>query len=317
MKAIVFDDELRVVDNRPLPEIKSGWALIRIKMAGICRTDLEITKGYMNFQGILGHEFVGEVAACDIASWMGRRVVGEINAGCGRCPWCKQGIERHCPQRTTLGILKHDGCMAEYCVLPCANLYTVDQNIPDERAVMTELLAAACEILEQLSVDGTERVIVLGDGSLGILCAWVLATVTPHVTLVGHHRHKLEIARWGGIHTSLRAKGIDPDADIVVEATGTGGGIAQAMSLCRPRGTIVLKSTVAVQEDVNLAPVVINELNIIGSRCGVFRDALDIMRRFPDMPLQRLITDRYPLYKAGEAFDRARNRKTLKVILDI
>lgn len=317
MKALVFDDGLEYVEDRPRPEPKPGWALIRVQMAGVCKTDLEIMKGYMGFKGVLGHEFLGWVESCDDPSWVGRRVVGEINAACGRCEWCARGLGRHCPQRTTLGIVNHDGCMAEFCILPTENLHIVDQGISDERAILTEPLAAACEILEQLTLQGTERVIVLGDGRLGILCAWALATVTPTVTLVGHHPEKLDIGRWRGIETSLRGEGVSPGADIVVDATGSGGGIAQAMSLCRPRGLIVLKSTVALQGEINLAPLVINELTVVGSRCGRFSDALAMMRDFPDMPLERLLTERYPLHHAKEALARAQSGEALKVVLDV
>jgi alcohol dehydrogenase len=317
MRAVVFDDGLKYVPDYPLPDVRPGWGRIRVQQAGICKTDLEIMKGYMGFKGVLGHEFLGVVECCDDASRVGQRVVGEINAACGRCDWCARGLGRHCPERTTLGIVNHDGCMADYCVLPKANLCVVDPAISDERAILTEPLSAACEILEQLPLCGTERVVVLGDGRLGILCAWVLATVASDVTLVGHHPEKLEIARWRGIKTALNHGEVPPGADIVVEATGSGQGIAQAMSLCRPRGVIVLKSTVAIQGEINLAPIVINELTVVGSRCGRFRDGLTLMREFPDMPLERLITDRYPLHQVREAFARAQSGQALKVLLDL
>jgi alcohol dehydrogenase len=271
----------------------------------------------MGFKGVLGHEFVGLVEECAASEWIGKRVVGEINAACGHCDWCARSLGRHCPNRTTLGIANHDGCMAEYCQLPVANLLAVPESILDYRAVLTEPLSAACEILEQLPVRGDERVIVLGDGRLGLFCAWVLSTVVDNVTVVGHHAEKLEVAKWRNIKTALSEKEIEPGADIVVEATGSGAGIVSAMELCRPRGTIVLKSTVAVSGDVNLAPMVINELTILGSRCGRFADGLSIMRNYPDMPLNKLITARYPLDKVQEAFVRARQSDALKVLLEI
>jgi alcohol dehydrogenase len=317
MAAAVFDGKLEYVQDYPVAEIKPGWAKIKIELAGICKTDMEIMKGYMGFKGVLGHEFVGVVEACADPQWIGKRVVGEINAACGHCDWCARDLGRHCPNRTTLGIFNHDGCMAQYCQLPVANLLVIPEEISDERAVLTEPLAAACEILEQLPVSGKERVIVLGDGRLGILCAWVLSTAVEDVTVVGHHPEKLESAKWRGIQTTLNEKDLPPGADIVVEATGSGAGIVSAMSLCRPRGTIVLKSTVAISGDVNLAPVVINELNILGSRCGRFADALNIMRKYPDMPLSRLITARYPLEQVQEAFGRATQSDALKVLLEI
>lgn len=317
MQAVVFDKELRLVRNWPVPRIKPGWALVKTELAGICKTDLEIIKGYMGYQGVLGHEFLGHVESCDDPAWMGRRVVGEINAACGDCQWCARGLGRHCPARTTLGIVNQDGCMAEYCALPIENLQVVEPDISNEQAILTEPLAAACEILEQISLTGKERVVVLGDGRLGILCAWVLATVASDVTLAGHHQSKLETARWRGIKTSLRGDGIAPGADLVVDATGSGKGIAQAMELCRPRGIIVLKSTVALQGEINLAPLVIDELTVVGSRCGGFSDALDMMRAFPDMPLPRLITHRFPLDQAIQAFAAARSGQALKVVLAI
>lgn len=318
MAAAVFDGkELTYAKDHPQPELKSGWAKIRIKLAGICKTDLEIMKGYMGFKGVLGHEFVGLVEECAVSGWTGKRVVGEINAACGHCDWCARGLGRHCPNRTTLGIVNHDGCLAEYCQLPVANLLTVPENIPDDRAVLTEPLSAACEILEQLPVRGDERVIVLGDGRLGLLCAWVLSTAISDVTIVGHHAQKLAAASWRNIKTAFCEKDIGPGADIVVEATGSGAGLVSAMELCRPRGTIVLKSTVAVSGDVNLAPIVINEQTLLGSRCGRFADGLTIMRDFPDMPLDRLITARYPLKQVHEAFVRARRSDALKVVIDV
>jgi alcohol dehydrogenase len=316
MQAVVFDGKLKYVRDWPVPRVKPGWALIRVQLAGICKTDLEIIKGYLGFHGVLGHEFLGQVVECADPAWVGRRVVGEINAACGHCDWCAQGLGRHCPWRSTLGIGGLDGCMAAYCSLPVENLYRVDPGISDEQAILTEPLAAACEILEQLSLAGSERVIVLGDGRLGILCAWALATIATDVALVGHHREKLDIARWRGITTSLRGEGIAPGADIVVEASGHGRGIAQAMELCRPRGTIVLKSTVALQGEINLAPLVINELTVVGSRCGRFSDALAMMRAFPDMPLPALITHRYPLHQAMQAFAATRNGEALKIVLE-
>jgi len=317
MRAVVFDHDFRFVTDYPIPEIKPGWAKIKVRLAGICKTDMEIIKGYMGFKGVLGHEFVGIVDDCDHADWAGQRVVGEINAACGRCDWCARGLGRHCPNRTTLGIDHLDGCMAEYCLLPVANLFPVPPDISDERAVLVEPLSAACEILEQLPLTGTEKVIILGDGRLGILCAWVLATVAPDVTIVGRHPEKLALARWRGIQTSLKGEGITSGADIVVEATGSGQGLTTAMSLCRPRGTIVLKSTVAIQEDINLAPIVIHELTVLGSRCGKFSDGLNIMSNFPDMPLERLVSGRYPLEKAAAAFTLARGENALKVLLKI
>ena len=317
MRAIVFDQELRYGTDYPLPETKPGWARIKVRLAGICRTDLEIMKGYMGFTGIMGHEFVGIVDRCDDVSWVGRRVVGEINAACGNCAWCNRGLGRHCPNRTTLGIDRLDGCMADFCMLPTANLFEVPETISDERAVLTEPLSAACEILEQLPLSGTEQIVVLGDGRLGILCAWALATAACDVTIAGHHPEKLDLARWRHIKTVLHEEKIESGADIVIDATGSVQGIARAMSLCRPRGTIVLKSTIALQGDINLSPIVIHEQTVLGSRCGRFGDGMAMMRDFPDMPLEKLITGRYALRDAEKAFERAQQRDALKVLFDL
>lgn len=318
MRAAVFEKDLRYMTDYPVPEAKPGWARIKVSLAGICRTDTEIMKGYMGFRGVLGHEFVGRVESCGDASWLGQRVVGEINAACGHCSWCIQGLGRHCPNRTTLGIDRLDGCMAEFCILPIENLFRVPPDISDEHAVLTEPLAAACEILEQLPpLSGKEKIVVLGDGRLGILCAWVLSTVTADVTIVGHHRDKLDLARWQGIKTAREGEEVPSGADIVVEATGSGQGIVRAMSLCRPRGTIVLKSTIAIQGEVNLSPIVVHEQTILGSRCGRFGDGLKMMCDFQDMPLERLITGRYPLENVAEAFLQAQRRETLKILLEI
>ncbi len=315
MSAVVFDDTIRVVDDRPTPEARPGWARIHVRMAGICKTDMEIVKGYMGFKGVLGHEFVGDVEACDDAGWIGRRVVGEINAACGQCDWCADGKGRHCPHRTVLGILGLDGCMAEYCVLPAANLLEVPGEISDERAVMVEPLSAACAILEQTPVRGTEKAVVLGDGRLGILCAWVLASRLRDVTLVGRHPEKLALARWRHLTTALGSEGIGEKADMVVDATGSARGLSEAVSLCRPRGVIVLKTTVASHESVNLSQLVVDEITVKGSRCGRFSDGLEILASHPDMPLERMISSRRPLSEAPEAFNIAAGPGALKVLL--
>lgn len=317
MRAVILDDKLRFVKDYPAPEVRPGWALIRVRQAGICKTDMELMKGYMGFKGVLGHEFLGIVELCDNKNWIGRRVTGEINAACGHCNWCKKGLGRHCPDRTVLGILNHDGCMADYCTLPVANLIEIPGTVTDDRAILIEPLSAACEILEQVPLGGSEKIVVLGDGRLGILCSWALSTVVADVTLVGHHPEKLEIAGWRHLKTALDAANINPGVDVVVDATGSGSGINQAMSLCRPRGTIVLKSTVASQGELNLAPIVVNEITVIGSRCGRFKDGLQMIESYPDMPLERLLTARYPIEQAIAAFDRATQSDALKVLLEM
>ena len=317
MRAVVFDGALRVVDDYPVPDIRPGWARIHIKTAGICKTDMELMKGYMGFTGVLGHEFIGVVQACDQKDWIGKKVVGEINAACGHCEWCQKDLGRHCPARTTLGIFRHDGCMADYCILPECNLIEIPADVSDDRAVLVEPLSAACEIIEQLPMQGSERAVILGDGRLGILCAWVLSTVLSDVTIVGHHPEKLEIAKWRHIQTANDSANVRPGADIIVDATGSGSGLMEAIRLCRPRGVIVLKTTVAHQGNINLAPVVINEISIVGSRCGRFRDGIKVLQDFSDMPVERLITDRYPIAEAVSAFERATRQDALKVLLQI
>ena len=314
MKAVVFKDTLHFATNHPEPDVPPGWSRIRVTIAGICKTDLELVKGYLGFQGVLGHEFVGRVETSDGRN--ARRVVGDINASCGNCSWCESGLGRHCPNRTTLGIDRLGGCMAEFCTLPNANLYDVPDSLSDEHAVLVEPLSAACEILEQHPLAGSERVVVLGDGKLGIFCAWVLAGSCDDVVLVGKHPEKLAIAQWRNVRTVLATESIEGGADLVVEATGSEKGLARAIELCRPRGSICLKSTVAAKHQLNLAPVVINEQTLFGSRCGQFKDGLDWLARFPDAPLDRLIAARYPIERAEEAFRHAAS-SSLKVLLDV
>ncbi|MBM3494481.1 MAG: alcohol dehydrogenase, partial [Armatimonadetes bacterium] len=228
MRAIVYDGRLRVVGDHPEPSLRQGWAVIAVQLAGICRTDLEIVAGYMGFRGVLGHEFVGQVIACGESPWVGRRVVGEINASCGDCRTCASGMDRHCPSRTVLGILGLDGCLAERCALPVRNLHSVPAELSDAQAVFCEPLAAAYEMLEQIRIEPGDRCVVLGDGKLGILCAWVLATVSGDVTLMGRHPAKLDLARWGGVRCCAEVEDV-LQADVVVEATGTPGGIMRAL----------------------------------------------------------------------------------------
>ena len=317
MRAVIFDQKLEYNKKYPAPDIPDRWARIKVNLAGICQTDLELTKGYMGFNGVLGHEFVGIVDQCDDPTWIGKRVVGEINAACGQCEMCDRGLGRHCPNRSTLGILNLDGCMADYCVLPMANLHQVPDEIPDERAVFTEPLSAACEILEQLKPARCKSAIVLGDGRLGILCAWVLSTILSDVTLIGHHAEKLKLAEWRNIKTARSIRKIKKGANIVVEVTGSPEGIKQALEVCEPRGHIVLKSTLAETGRLDLNSLVINEQTIVGSRCGQFKDGLRMLQTYPDLPVERLITDRFPIERALEAFKRASNPDALKVLLEI
>lgn len=321
MRAVLFDGAIKYLTDHPVPEIPPDWSLIRVLHAGICKTDLEIAKGYMGFKGIPGHEFVGVIQQSGNTGFVGKRVVGEINAPCGTCVWCKNGLGRHCPDRKVLGIQGLDGCIADYCVLPDSNLHEVPPEISGDRAVFTEPLSAACEILEQLPIKGTEQVVVLGDGRLGILCAWVLLTSVSDITLIGRHAEKLEMAEWRHLKTVLNVAGRDPGkdakADIVVDATGAGSGMKDALSICRPRGTVVLKTTLASPAAINLSPMVINEITVVGSRCGRFEDGLQMLAAYPDMPLERLITDRYQIEHAEEAFHRSARPDAMKVLIEM
>lgn len=302
--------------DRPQPTPNAGEALVRVAMAGICNTDLELTRGYMSFSGVLGHELYGVVESAPDARLVGRRVAGEINLACGACALCAQGLGRHCPKRSVLGILGKDGCFAEYVTLPVANLQLVPDRIPDELACFIEPTAAACEILEQVQVRARDRVAVLGDGKLGLLCAQLLLTTSCKLTLIGKHDKKLALARARGIETRA-ADGVEPRSfDIVIEATGSPEGMALATSLVRPRGTIVLKSTYHGTLSIDLAPFVIDELTIVGSRCGPFAPAIAALASGEIDP-RPMIDAVVPLSNAAEAIETAAKPGVLKVLLDM
>ncbi len=315
MRALVCNDGLRFAQAYPDPAPPPGEALIRTRLAGICNTDLELVAGYMAFHGVLGHEFVGEVIAASDAAWLGRRVVGDINAACYTCPTCLAGRHTHCPHRTTLGIFRRDGVLADHFCLPMANLYPVPAAVPDDAAVFTEPLAAACEILEQVSLHPTDRVVVLGDGKLGLLVAAVLRLTGADLTLVGRHPDKLAIARAWSVDVSL-ASGPLPDraADVVVECTGAPAGFAEARRLLRPRGTLVLKSTYHGDLTLDMSGLVVDEITIIGSRCGPFAPALRLLECGLVDP-RPLITATYGLDDAEAAMAHAARPGVLKVLV--
>jgi threonine dehydrogenase-like Zn-dependent dehydrogenase len=317
MRALVFDKTLRLVDDHPRPEPRPGEALVRVSLAGICNTDMEITKGYQEFRGVPGHEFVGVVESVADAhtDLLGKRVVGEINIGCGVCEYCQSGLGNHCPRRTVLGIIKRDGAMAEYLTLPIGNLHEVPDRVPDEEAVFTEPLAAAFEILEQVEISPDHSILVMGDGKLGILCALALRLTGADVTLLGKHENKLKIAGDQGVKTLKLGDMGGDEYDMVVEATGSAGGFETALTLVRPRGAIVLKSTVAESREMNLAPVVINEITLIGSRCGPFETALQALAE-KKIDVTPLITETFSIGEAEQAFEKARERDSLKVLID-
>lgn len=319
MKAVIFDEELKLVNDYKKPEPQNGEALVKVSMAGICNTDYEITKGYMGYKGILGHEFVGVVEEIngEDKSLLGKRVVGEINNGCGECEWCHNGLERHCFNRETLGIWKKDGCMAEYLTWPLKNLLEVPENVSDEQAVFVEPLAAGLEILEQLHIQPIQKVILLGDGKLGLTTALALNASNIDVLLVGKHQNKLDIAKAQGVKTKLLADlEIKKEWDFVIEATGSISGFETALALTKPRGTLVLKSTVAASKEFNLAPVVIDEIRVQGSRCGQFLPALKLLAS-EKIDFSPLISGVYSLEQSMEAFDKNKEKDVLKVLIKI
>ncbi len=317
MKAVVFDRRLRFAADARQPIPKPGEALIRIQMAGICNTDLELIKGYMAFSGIPGHEFIGRVEEASGASseWVGKRVVGEINCGCGTCRFCRRNLARHCRDRTVVGISGRSGCFAEFMTLPMENLYVVPDRLSDEEAVFCEPLAAAFEVLEQVHIRPGEQVLVLGDGKLGLLLGMALRTSAGRVTLAGRHAEKLAIAAAAGVKTVPAATPAAGAFDIVVEATGTPQGRAEAVKYVRPRGTLVVKSTLTDTEDWDWTPIVVNELTVVGSRCGRFGPALQALQN--TIIVRPLITAVYPLERALEAFEHARRPEAVKVLLDM
>jgi len=314
MKALLFDDQLRLDDDYPLPEPPPGEARIRTIVAGICKTDLEITQGYAAFRGVLGHEFVGVVEQAGDPALVGRRVVGEINVACGTCQTCRTGRVTHCPNRTALGIRGRDGALAERFCLPETNLYPVPEGMPDYVAVFVEPLAAACEVLDQVHVRPTDRAIVLGDGKLGLLVTQVLALTGCDLTLVGRHEAKLAIVAARGIPTRLVDEGPARQADLVVECTGRVEGLEAARRLVRPRGTIVLKSTYHGLVQTDISGLVVDEIRMVGSRCGPFPAALRLLSQGL-VDVAPLVEARYPLDQALAAFEHARRKGALKVLV--
>lgn len=316
MRALVFDRDLSYREDYPEPEPSAGEALVRVLSAGICSTDIEIVKGYMGFRGVPGHEFVGVVEACRDAELVGKRVVGEINAGCGACAFCNGGLENHCPQRTVLGILGRDGAFAELLTLPAKNLHLIPDSIADEEAVFVEPLAAAFEITGQVAMEGEKSVCVLGDGRIGLLVSQVLSLTGCDVTVAGRHRDKLSILDARGLRTALAPDLEGRSFDCVVDCTGSPSGMEAAFGLVRPRGTIVVKTTVAGKRQIDLNRVVIDEVTIIGSRCGPFGPAIRALEE-RSVDVRPLVTRTFHLEQGIEAFGYAVRKGVLKVILDV
>jgi len=303
------------IRHEPLPRVPKGFARIRLLAAGICSTDLELQRGYYGFSGTPGHEFVGEVVSAEDQRWLGKRVIGEINLACGKCEWCARGLGRHCPQRTVLGILNHPGAFREFLTLPLRNLHRVPDSIPSEVAVFIEPLAAACEILDQVKIPKRDAVAVLGDGKLGLLIAQVIQAYGARVHLYGRHRDKLRIAEKAGIATeTVAAKLPERGYRWVVDATGSPEGLHSAVTMCEPRGTVIMKSTVHGMVTIDTAPVIVNEITLVGSRCGRFAPAIRLLRA-GKINVQDLISDQFPLDRAPEAFRQAARKGVLKVLL--
>jgi threonine dehydrogenase-like Zn-dependent dehydrogenase len=315
MKALRVEKRGLALRNIEIPE-RGQEALVRVLLSGICNTDLEIARGYAGFKGTIGHEFVGIVEDSADGRLIGQRVVGEINAGCGDCDLCRAGDPRHCSRRTVLGIVGRDGAHAEFLRLPLENLLSVPDRMVDEHAVFTEPLAAACGIMERTSITKEKRVAVIGDGKLGLLCAQVIALTGAPVFLVGKHSEKLRIAERRGIETTTvkKAAKIKKEFDVVVEASGSGSGFQMAIDLLRPRGVLVLKSTFHGTTEMNAASIVVDEISIVGSRCGRFAPALDLLSKRA-IDIDSLISEEYPLRDGLHAMERASRKGVLKVLL--
>jgi len=315
MKALYFDGKLSVRETER-PQRAPGDALIAVRFAGICGTDRQILKGYSGFRGIPGHEFVGEVVECDDARWIGKRVVGEINVTCGSCEWCRRGLGRHCQRRTVMGIINRPGAFAEFVALPVANLHEIPQELLDEEAVFTEPLAAACEILEQMPISGGTRVAVLGDGRLGLLAAQVLQHAQTQVTVIGRHDDKLGLARVWGMSIVHAGKQPIPAKSftVVVDATGSPQGLDQALRIVEPRGTVVMKSTFHEPAHFDTARLVVDEITLLGSRCGHFPAAIDLLQS-GHVKVQELVSRTFPLEAGLEAFRYLDQTSCLKVLL--
>jgi len=320
MLEVHLESKRVTVRNAPLPRTPEGFARIRMLAAGICSTDLQLQRGYYGFAGTPGHEFVGEVvdvngSSEEQATWMGQRVAGEINLACGHCEWCSRGLGRHCPRRTVLGIVKHPGAFREFLTLPIRNLHRIPDGLSTERAVFIEPVAAACEILDQVKIKMDDRVAVLGDGKLGLLITQVLAAHGAEVRLFGRHREKMRLVEGPQVTTEIAGKKLpERQFPIVVDATGSADGLRRAIGMCVPRGTVVMKSTVHGLVPIDTAPAIVNEITLIGSRCGRFEPAIRLLSS-GRVRVDRFIASEYPLERAAEAFRRAASTGVLKVLL--
>jgi alcohol dehydrogenase len=314
MLSVHLEKGLVEVRDVPQPERPQGFATIRLLLAGICNTDLELQRGYYGFSGTPGHEFTGEVVAADTQSLLGKRVVGEINLSCGNCSWCARGLGRHCPTRTVLGIVRHPGAFQEFLTLPERNLHVVPDSISDEAAVFIEPLAAACEILDQVPLAAGDQVAVLGDGKLGLLIAQALHAHGCRVHQFGKHAEKLRISRMRGIETAIAGTEPMKAFHYVVDATGSPGGLRTAVRMTEPRGVVILKSTIHGEVPIDTAPVIVDEITLVGSRCGRFEPAIELLKSGA-VDVKPLISERVRLADAAEGFAVAAKSGVLKVLL--
>jgi len=315
MQAVVFDGDLRVVDDYPEPRPGKNEVLVVVSQAGICATDLEIVRGYLGFQGVLGHEFVGTVVEGP-PEILGQRVVGEINCVCHQCDMCRSDLENHCRRRTVLGIMARDGAFAEFLTLPRENLHLVPPELSDDQAVFVEPLAAALQAKRQYEFKSGERVAVLGCGRLGLLVTQVLRPLVRDVRLFARSQSKAGVCRELGLTLDALDEWPEGVFDVVVDCTGSPDGFASAQRLVKPRGTIILKSTYAGPTGPNLGPTVINEIRILGSRCGPFPEAIECLRK-GRVRVEPMISGRYPLEKVGEAFAEASRPENVKILLTV
>jgi alcohol dehydrogenase len=316
MLAVFLENGAVTTRDVPVPTRPEGYALLRLLAGGICNTDLELARGYYGFRGTPGHEFVAEVAEADSRELVGRRVTGEINLACTKCDWCRKGLGRHCPNRTVLGIVNQPGAFEEFFVLPERNLFVVPDRVATERAVFVEPLAAACEILDQVTIPPHETVAVLGDGKLGLLIGMVLRAHGYGVHQFGRNPEKLRIAAEAGAETAVAGERLPiAEYDWVVEATGSTEGLRSAVGMTRPRGTLILKSTVHGTVGIDTAPIVVNEITLVGSRCGRFEAAMPLLEN-EVVRVDGMIADRFPLQEAARGFERAGEKGVLKVLLE-
>ena len=317
MKALYFDSRGLKLVKRPMPTIDEDEAMIKVNLAGICATDIEIIKGYMDFSGIPGHEFVGEVVSAKSKEWVGKRVVGEINIYCNNCETCRAGLKKHCPNRKVLGIYKKDGVFAEYLTLPVINLHEIPEKLSDEEAIFVEPLAAACEFIDRVPIKQSSRIAIIGDGKLAALIAQVLLNSTRRIIVLGHSDKRLRFFKEMGLdvkNTRKSKRMPEKEFDIVIESSGSPEGLPEAVKLTKPRGTVILKSTYNGNLNWNPAQVVIDEITIIGSRCGPFDKAINLLSS-GKVSTKKLLTTTFPLEEWEKAFDMATRDDVFKIAL--